>query len=34
MGILKFRISNVPNLDHAWLDIDDTTVLAHGTTPQ
>ena len=32
MGILKFRISDVPNLDHAWLDIDDTTILAHRIT--
>ena len=31
--ILKFRISNVPNLDHARLDIDDTTILAHHITP-
>jgi hypothetical protein len=33
MGILKFWIGNVPNLDHAWLDIDDTAILAHRTAP-
>src|SRR5690242_3254959 len=33
MRILKFWISNVPNLHHAWLDIDDTAILAHCSTP-
>jgi hypothetical protein len=32
MGILKLRISDVPDLDHAWFDIDDTTILAHRIT--
>ena len=27
MGILKFWIGNVPNLDHPRLDIDDTAIL-------
>jgi hypothetical protein len=33
MRILKLRISDVPNLNHTRLDIDDTTVLAHRITP-
>ena len=33
MRILKFWVGDVLNLDYSWLDIDDTTVLAHGPTP-
>jgi hypothetical protein len=33
MGIFKFWIGNVPNLDHPWLDIDDTAILTHRVTP-
>jgi hypothetical protein len=33
MGIFKLWIGDIPNLDHPWLDIDHTTILAHGTTP-
>jgi hypothetical protein len=33
MGIFKFWIGNVPNLDHARLDIDDTAILTHRITP-
>ena len=32
MRILEFRISDVLNLDHARLDIDDTTILAHRSS--
>ena len=32
MRILELRISDVPDLDHAWFDVHDTTILAHRIT--